>query len=92
VSSWLATVEQPGWSNLITEILTDSRTIGDAERLLKGSPARPGVVQVLRDKYIERQLAALNPRLANPDLTDAEKIETLNEIQTLRSIKKQAIL
>jgi len=91
LAAWLSELEQPGWRSLVTEILADSRLIAEPEKLLKGSPQKLGVVQLLRDKFIERQLAVLNQRLGQPDLPEAEKIEVFTQIQKLRATKKQPL-
>jgi DNA primase len=91
VAAWLSQLDNPEWQNLTTEILADNRPIRDVEILLKGSPARDGVVKILRDKHIDLQLAALNQRLAAPDLKEDEQRQVLTQIQRLRQLKKQPL-
>ena len=91
VASWLSQLENPEWQSLITEILADNRPVRDVETLLKGSSARDGAVKILRDKNIDLQLAALNQRLADPDLKEDEQSRILTQIQHLRKLKKQPL-
>jgi hypothetical protein len=87
-AAWLGQLEEPAWQNLLTEILTDSRPIPDAAGVLKGSPTREGVIKILRDKHIERQLAAISRRLAAPDLDEAAQSELLTQAQHLHRLKQ----
>jgi len=48
-------------------------------------------VKILRDKYIERQLAALNQRLLDPDLKEEEQRQLLTHKERLRHLKKQPL-
>jgi DNA primase len=90
-AAWLSQLENPAWRSLVTEILADSRPVPDALALLQGSPTREGLVKILRDKHIERTLAALNQRLAAPDLPEAAQTEVLAETQRLRRLKKEPL-
>ena len=71
LAAWLSEMDNPGWRNLMTELLVDNRPLPNPEALLKGSPTRDGVVKNLRDTAIDRQLAALNQSLASAALDDA---------------------
>jgi DNA primase len=92
VAAWLSQPENTRWQSLVTEILTDNRPIPDAAALMQGSPSREGLVKIIRDKHIERLLAALNQRLAAPDLPEAAQAEVLAETQRLRRLKKEPLL
>jgi hypothetical protein len=91
LAPWLSQVENSEWQNLVTEALSDKRSIRDPETLLKGSPARDGTVKNLRNRYIERQMAALSIRLHSPDLKEDEKIQISNQKERLRELKKQPL-
>jgi len=91
LSAWLSQLENPPWQSLITELLADGRPIPDEETLLKGSPTRNGMVKILRDKHIERRLAAINQRLAAPETPEAEQNDLLTESQHLRRLKIQPL-
>jgi DNA primase len=87
---WLTQLDNPEWQNLITEILSDSRP-SPVEKNLKGLPTRDSTIKILRDKYIERQLAALNQRLNAPDLKEDEQRRVLAQMDHLRQLKKQPL-
>ena len=90
LASWLFQLENPEWRNFITEILADSRP-SPAEKNLKGLADRDSTIKILRDKYIERQLAALNQRLIAPDLKEDEQRRVLTQMEGLRQLKKQPL-
>jgi DNA primase len=90
LASWLSQLENPEWRNFITEILADSRP-SPVEKNLKGLPTRDSTLKILRDKYIERQLAALNQRLNAPDLKEDEQRRILTQMERLRQLKKQPL-
>ncbi len=91
VAAWLSEMENAAWKNLITELLVDNRPLPDPETLLKGSSTRDGVVKNLRDNYIDRQLAALNQRLASGQLDDAATVELLQKKAQLNKLKQQPL-
>jgi DNA primase len=91
VADWLSEMENAAWKNLITELLVDNRPLPDPETLLKGSATRDGVVKNLRDNYIDRQLAALNQRLASGELDDAATVELLQKKAQLNILKQQPL-
>jgi DNA primase len=92
VAAWLSASDNAAWSSLITEILADGRPIADPETVLKGSPTRQGAVKILRDKFIDRQLAACNQRLADPALPQADQTALIQQTQSLRLLKKQPLV
>jgi hypothetical protein len=90
LASWLSQLDNPEWQSLITEILSDSRP-SPAEKNLKGLPTRDSTIKILRDKYIERQLAGLNLRLVAADLKEDEQRGILTQIDRLRQLKRQPL-
>ena len=67
--TWMSLIEDPAMRNLIASILTDKRPCPAPEAVLQGSPGKTGLVQRLRDEFIDRQLAALQCRLTRSDLS-----------------------
>jgi DNA primase len=90
LAAWLAELDNPEWRSLVTEILSDSRP-SRAEKNLKGLASKDGTIKILRDKYIERQLAALNQRLAAPGLKEEETADISRRLDRLRQLKKQPL-
>lgn len=54
-------------------------------------PARDSTIKILRDKYIERQLAALSQRLLSPDLKEEELRKISSQMDHLRQQKRQPL-
>ena len=80
--------------NLITEVVADKRVIPNPEKTLKGDPSwsdKRGVLEQLRDEFIERQMAALRLRVNQPETTEVEQIDLLRQQQVLRSLKRQPL-
>ncbi|MGD0816087.1 MAG: DNA primase [Verrucomicrobiota bacterium] len=90
LAAWLAQLDNPEWQSLVTEILSDSRP-SPVENNLKGLPTRDGTLKILRDKHIERQLSALNLRLAAPDLKEDENSEICRRLVRLRQLKREPL-
>ena len=92
LATWLSQLENPGMQNLVTQILADRRASPASEATLKGTPGKPGLVQTLRDKYIDRQAAALQQSLADPNLDEAAKLAALTRLPQLRQYKRQPLM
>jgi len=91
VAAWLSATDNSAWSNLVTEILADSRPVQEPEAVLKGSPTREGAVKIIRDRFIDRQLAAANQRLTDPALPESEQGALIAQTQNLRKLKKHPL-
>lgn len=90
-AAFLADLETAESRSLVTQALADDRPIRDPEQVLKGYLGKQGVVEFLRDKFIDRQSAALNQQMANPDLKESEQIALWKKKQELMELKKQPI-
>jgi DNA primase len=90
VAAWLSQLENPEWRNLVTEILAESHP-GLAEKNLKGQATRDSILKILRDKYIDRQMAALQQRLLKPETSEVEKQAAAMQKQKLRLLKNQPL-
>jgi len=90
-AAWLSQAENAAWQSLVTEILADGRPIPDTAVLVQGSLTRDGIVKILRDKDIERRLAALSRKLAASNAPEEAPDELLGEMQRLRQLKKQPL-
>ena len=73
------------------ELRKPTVTHPDPEKTLKGDHSKKGVLQALRDDFIDRQLAALTRRLIQPGITDSEMIEVEREKAKLRQQKGQPV-
>jgi len=91
LAHWLNEIEDPYARQLVTEAVADQREIPDPEKVLKGAPGTHGVVQILRDKYIDRQLAGLTRRMSDPSLNQTELIELTTRKMQLLQLKRQPL-
>jgi len=88
LATWLSQLEDSAMRNFITQILTDRRPVAEPEATLKGAPMKPGLIQTLRDKFIDRQILALQQHIADPALDDKAKLEILSQKARLRQLKR----
>jgi DNA primase len=89
VAAWLSQVEEPAAQCLITQALADP--VRDAEALLKGTGTRHGLIKLIRDKFVDRQVAAIQLQLARPELKQEEVLEFSGEKLRLRQMKQQPL-
>jgi DNA primase len=82
-ASLLTELEEPGARNLISEALAGQREI----------PNRPqqliDVTRRLRDQHLDRESRVLLQRSAQPELSDAERLELLRRHEAIRQLKRQ---
>jgi DNA primase len=91
LAAWLSVIEDTAARNLAAAALSDRNTNAMNEAILKGERGKIGLVQRLRDKFIERQRAALQQRMARPDLSPEEQRQTLEQFQSLLSLRRQPL-
>ncbi len=88
-ASFLTHLENVEARNLVTQALADERPIAEPEKVLKGYLGKTGVVEFLRNKFVERQLVTLNQQMSDPDLKEAEQIALWKRKQELMALKSQ---
>lgn len=71
---------------LITEAAAEEREIPNPMQQLTDLTLR------LRNQFVERQLAALAQRLAQPELSEDSKLDLLRQDQRLRQFKRQPLI
>jgi DNA primase len=79
---------------LITEIVTESVKLVDPEKTLKGDPGhsdKRGILEKLRDEFIDDEMTALRQRASQPETSDDERIVVLRKREELRALKKQPV-
>ena len=77
--------DTPTAANLITEVLSDARTVPNAEQQLRD------IVLRLRNQFLDRQLAALTQQISHPETSEARRLELLHQQQALREAKRQPL-
>lgn len=83
----LSTLEEPSWKALISEAAFEPRPVLNPDEFLKGIPGKPGVVQRLRDAYIDQKLSEVNAKLSEPNLSDELSLSLLGQREALRREK-----
>ena len=85
VASLLAGFDDPNAQRLISEAVADQREIPNRPQQLLDLTRR------LRDASIDRQLAAIALRMAQPELTDGDLLELHRAQQELRARKREPL-
>ena len=91
VASWVTTLEDGAQRNLVTSLLADKKPCLAPTEVLCGVSGKKGVVEILRDRFIDRQLGALQQRLERPDLSDEDKLRDMVRMKELRATKSRPI-
>jgi DNA primase len=79
---------------VITEIVTESLNVVDPEKKLKGDPDysdKRGILEKLRDQFIDDEMTALRQRASLPETADEERITLLRKREELRASKRQPL-
>jgi DNA primase len=79
---------------LITEIVTEPINLVDPEKKLKGDPDhsdKRGILERLRDEFIDDEMTALRQRASLPETGDDERVALLRKREELRASKRQPI-
>jgi len=94
VPGFLDTFEDEEAQSLITEAVADRRKIADPAKTLKGDPGftdKRGILEQLRDEFVDGQMATLRQRLSSPQASETDQIELWRQMQELRSLKGQPL-
>jgi DNA primase len=85
ITTLLAELEDATARGLITEAVSEQREIPNRVQQLAD------ILKRLRDQFIDRQLVVLGQRLAQPDLTDSDRVNLIKQQQELRQLKRQLL-
>jgi DNA primase len=85
VAAFLTQCESAEMRVLLTEATADGRPVENAAQQVADITLR------LRNQFIDRQLTALTQRAAQPELTDEQRMELLQQQQALRQLKRQPL-
>lgn len=91
VAAWLSELENAELRSFVTEVLADQRPVNELEKVLRGEPGKKGIVELLRDKFIDRQLAAINQRLEDPELDPAQALQLTQQKIASRQLKQSPL-
>ena len=92
LASWVGALEDIATQRMITEALATPHHVTDAAGVLFGTPTKSGLLPLLRDKWVDAQIAAVNQRLADPDLPEEDANHLLARKQELRHLKGKPLL
>jgi DNA primase len=79
---------------LVTEIVTEPMNLADPDKKLKGDPDhsdKRGILERLRDEFIDDEMAALRQRASLPETADDERVALLRKREELRASKRQSV-
>jgi hypothetical protein len=85
LGTFLNECESPEVRNLITEAVTEQRTIPDPSRQAVDVALR------LRNQFIDRRLQALTQHASQPETDDATRIDLLRQQKEVRELKQRPI-
>jgi len=94
IADFLSRVSSDQEKQFVTEVVSDPKPISDPEKTLKGDPThsdKRGILERLRDEWLNSELTALKQRAAHPDTSDDERLQLLQQQQSLRQMKKQLL-
>jgi len=86
VPGLLSEFQDPAAQSLITEAVSDTVSTENLSQKIADN------VRLLRNSHIDRQLAALIQKLAQPDLTNEAHVQIVQEQTRLRQLKKQPLM
>jgi DNA primase len=81
LAAFLDECDTPEMRSLLTEAATEEKTIPNPEKQLAD------VILILRNKFLDRQIAGLTQKTSAPEISDAERIELLQGQKKLREQK-----
>jgi DNA primase len=85
IGAFLDACDSPQMQSLVTEAVAEDRKIPNPEQQLAD------VTLKLRNQFLDRQIAALTQKAAQPEIADAEKIESLRAQEKLRQQKRAGL-
>ncbi len=91
LAAFLDECESSEIRSLITEAATTERKIPDPDMLLKGNSAlsdKRGILQQLRDEFIDRQFALVTSKLGKPEAFEGEHVALMRQRDNLRQQKR----
>lgn len=86
-AAWIGQMESGPLVRLLTETLAQPVPGGDPAAILFGAMNRPGLLVMLRDKFVDLQIAAINQRLRDPALPDEDADHLTRHKLELRQMK-----
>lgn len=84
-AAFLDECESVEMRRLVTEAATEDRTLPNPDKQLAD------VILKLRNQFLDQQIAAVTQKAGQPEISDAERIELLQEQKKLRDLKRSQL-
>jgi len=92
LAAWIGSLDDAATQRMITEALATPHGVADASTVLLGSSSKPGSLQLLRDKWVDSQIAALNRRMTDPETSMEDGHHLQRHKDELRSFKGKSLI
>src|SRR5262249_37732973 len=84
-ASLLSELAEKPMAQLLSEVLAEDRPVPNPQQQLND------IVLMLRNQFIERQMAAIVQKTADPNVPETERVDLLRSIQELKGAKARAL-
>ena len=94
VAEFIGRLSEEWQKQLITDVVSDPKPLADAEKKLKGDPLhgdKRGLLERLRDEFLEAELNVLRQRTNNPQTGEDERLELFKQQQQLRRMLEEPL-
>lgn len=94
VTGLLDTLEDEEARSLVTQVVAEPGKLPDPEKTLMGNPDwtdKRGVLERLRDDFIDAEIVALGHRANRPETSESERPGLVRQQQALRALKRQPL-
>lgn len=91
VPALLDEIESEAYKRLITAAASESRAIPDPDKSLKGEGSRQGILELLRNEFVERKLKDLQLQATHLDLSQEAILEIESQKANLRRLKHEPL-
>lgn len=92
LAPFLNDLEGEPLQQLVSEAALDDRPLSDPERMLKGERLHKGILERMRDDYLDRCIAGLHQELGREGLNDADHVRIAESLTRLRQMKQQPLV
>jgi DNA primase len=90
-AAWIGPMEGGPLLSLLTETLASPVPAGDPAAIVFGAQKRAGILSILRDKFVDAQIATISQRLRDPELADEDADHLTRHKLELRLLKGQPL-
>jgi DNA primase len=92
IGGFVETIQDPGAKALLAEVLCDPRPLKRTEENIKGGgTSTSGVIERIRNAFLDKQIAHKTAQASVPGLTDAERGDVLSESLLLKRQRREPL-